>query len=341
MELWAEVAGQPSAVEFLRGAAADPVHAYLFVGPAGSGKRAAARAFAADVLADGAEDPERIRRLVGAERHPDLVVVERTGASIDMATAREAARLAVRPPAEAERKVLVLVDFHLVRQAGPALLKTIEEPSPTTVFVVLADEVPAELITIASRCVQVRFSPVPVAEIVAALVADGVEEATAALAAEAASGDLRRARLLTTDPELGERAEAWRTVPDRLDGSGHHSLGVVDELIGLLDAAARPIEAAHAAELAQWSEQRAAHGLPASAPKDLTDRHKRELRRARTDELRSGLRALSARYRSDLLAGGDPAVTTRALEAIADTEGGLTFNPGERLALQSLLVRLG
>ncbi|MEM9608498.1 MAG: hypothetical protein AAGA99_13830 [Actinomycetota bacterium] len=341
MEPWDDVVGQPAAVEFLRQAATDPVHAYLFVGPAGSGKRAAARAFAADLLSDGSDDPERVRRLAASESHPDLVVVERTGASIDMATAREVARLAVRPPTEADRKVLVLVDFHLVRQAGPALLKTIEEPSPTTVFVVLADEVPAELITIASRCVQVPFRPVPAAEVVAALVADGVDEPTAALAAEAASGDLRRARLLTTDPELGARAEAWRSVPDRLDGSGHEALGVVDELIGLLDAAAGPIEAAHAVELERWSEERAANGLPTSVPKELADRHKRELRRARTDELRSGLDALAARYRSDLVGGGDPETTARALEAITDTAGGLTFNPGERLLLQSLLVRLG
>ena len=66
---WDDVIGQSSAVEFLRRAAADPVHAYLLVGPAGGGKRAAARAFAADVLADGAEDPDRVRRLAGAEAH--------------------------------------------------------------------------------------------------------------------------------------------------------------------------------------------------------------------------------------------------------------------------------
>lgn len=342
MELdpWDDIIGQSSAVEFLRRAAVDPVHAYLLVGPAGGGKRAAARAFAADVLADGADDPDRVRRLAGAEAHPDLVVVERTGASIDVETARHVGRLAVRPPVEATRKVLVLVDFHLVRQAGPALLKTIEEPSPTTVFVVLADEVPPELITIASRCVQVAFGPVPTSSVVAALVASGIDEPTATIAAEAAAGDLRRARLLSTDAELGARTEAWRGAPDRLDGSGHAAMTVADELLALLDGASTPFEAGHAEEIERWVAQREAQGASKAVPKEMADRHKRELRRARTDELRSGLRTLAERYRADLLAGGEPGEALAGLDAIGSAAAGLTFNPGERLLLQDLLLRL-
>ncbi|MEM8902433.1 MAG: hypothetical protein AAGA17_06730 [Actinomycetota bacterium] len=341
LDPWDDVVGQDAAVAFLRRAAVDPVHAYLLVGPAGSGKRAAARAFAADVLADGADDPERLRRLAGDEAHPDLVVVERTGASIDVDTARQVARLAVRPPVEAARKVLVLVDFHLVRQAGPALLKTIEEPSPTTVFVVLADEVPPELVTIASRCVQVPFGPVPTSAVVDALVAGGIEPATAAVAADAAAGDLRRARLLASDTELGARTAAWRGVPDRLDGTGHTALTVADELLALLDAASTPFEAGHAEEIDRWIEQREAQGASKAVPREMADRHKRELRRARTDELRSGLRTLAGRYRADLLDGGDAARTLAALDAVTTTAAGLTFNPSERLLLQDLLVRLG
>ncbi|MEO1064222.1 MAG: hypothetical protein AAFZ07_22610 [Actinomycetota bacterium] len=337
---WEDVVGQGAAVEFLRRAAADPVHAYLFVGPAGSGKRAAARAFAADVLARGAADPDRVRRLAADEAHPDLVVVERTGASIDVETARHVGRLAVRPPVEADRKVLVLVDFHLVRQAGPALLKTIEEPSPTTVFVVLADEVPPELVTIASRCVQVPFGPVPTSAVVDALVASGVEPATATVAADAASGDLRRARLLATDDELGARTAAWRQVPDRLDGTGHAAMTVADELLALLDAASTPFEADHAAEIERWHEQREAQGASKAVPKEMVDRHKRELRRARTDELRSGLRTLADRYRADLLAGGEAREALAGLDAVGTAAAGLTFNPGERLLLQDLLFRL-
>ncbi|MBK5222167.1 MAG: DNA polymerase III subunit delta', partial [Acidimicrobiia bacterium] len=51
IDVWADVVGQEAAVAQLQGAVVAPVHAYLFVGPQGSGRRAAARAFAAELLA--------------------------------------------------------------------------------------------------------------------------------------------------------------------------------------------------------------------------------------------------------------------------------------------------
>src|SRR5262249_5376451 len=70
------VAHQPRAQAALNAAlAAGPSHAYLFRGPRGSGKRAAARAFAAEILAATAEDPDDARRraLLDPSPHPDLV----------------------------------------------------------------------------------------------------------------------------------------------------------------------------------------------------------------------------------------------------------------------------
>ena len=55
------------------------------------------------------------------------------------------------------------------------MLKTIEEPPPSTHFVVLADFVPNDLVTIASRCVRIEFSPIPAAVLVERLVAEGVD----------------------------------------------------------------------------------------------------------------------------------------------------------------------
>ena len=80
LDVWGEVVGQDAAVAQLAAAARQPVHSYLLVGPNGSGKRAAARAFAALLLsADSAgEDAERHVRLALAETHPDLRIVEAT-----------------------------------------------------------------------------------------------------------------------------------------------------------------------------------------------------------------------------------------------------------------------
>lgn len=101
-DLFAGVVGQPAAVELLRTSTAPPVHAYLFVGPRGSGKRDLARSFAAALLSDGLE-PEAAARaaaLAQDERHPDLRVVERVGAAISSAQADEIVALASRTPVE-------------------------------------------------------------------------------------------------------------------------------------------------------------------------------------------------------------------------------------------------
>ena len=306
VDLFREVIGQERAVAQLRAAAADPVHAYLFVGPSGSGKRAAAHAFAAALLAPpGADRDDRDARLALAGTHPDLLIVEREGASISVKQADDIVRAASLSPIEGDHKVLVLDEFHLMTAAvAPKLLKTIEEPPAPTIFVVLADDVPPELVTIASRCVRIDFGPVPAALVEATLVAEGVEEPAARLAAAAAGGDLDRARLLANDSGLAARRQAWHDIPRQLDGHGATVGAIVDELLGMIDAAAEPLAARQKQEAEQLQERIEQSGERGSGRKELEDRHKRELRRHRTDELRFGLATLAGAYRDRLVAGG-------------------------------------
>src|SRR6516162_1857891 len=93
--LFAGVVGQERAVAQLAAAARSPVHAYLLVGPPGTGKRAAAQAFAAALLCPNGGDGtcESCRQAL-AGVHPDLVVVERAGAAISVPQAAEITRLA-------------------------------------------------------------------------------------------------------------------------------------------------------------------------------------------------------------------------------------------------------
>src|SRR5437763_16548563 len=58
----------------------EPSHAYLFHGPGGAGKRAAARALAAELLSEGSRDPDGARGRVGYGTHPDLTWVTPSGA---------------------------------------------------------------------------------------------------------------------------------------------------------------------------------------------------------------------------------------------------------------------
>ncbi|CAA9247649.1 MAG: hypothetical protein AVDCRST_MAG50-2066 [uncultured Acidimicrobiales bacterium] len=343
-DVFAGLVGQPSAAGQLRAAARAPVHAYLVVGAGGTGTREAARGFAACLLCrdGGCGECSDCRRAI-AERHPDLAVFERVGASISRAQIDEILRLAVRPPSEGARKVLVLVDFHLVAQEHPRLLKTLEEPPASTVFVVLAEQVPPELVTIASRCVRVDLGPVAVQAIADALVVDGVEPDVAIALAEASGGRIDRARLLAADSGFAARSAAWRSVAGRLDGAGATVASLTDELLGTIDTVLGPLEERQAAEVRAVEERIAQYGERGSGRKELDERHKREQRRVRQDELRFGLLTLAGAYRDQLVDDERASTRSSAMAAIRalDAAGeALVRNPNETLLLQGLLVRL-
>lgn len=365
--LFGAVVGQDRAVATLAAAADRPVHAYLFVGPAGTGKASAALGFAAALLcpntpADGTCDSCR-RVLAGV--HPDVVHVEREGASISIDTARDVARVATTSPVEGSRKVIVLHDFHLVKESGPALLKTIEEPPPTTLFIILAEHMPPELVTIASRCVRVEFAPLSETLIARQLESEGVDPARAAHLAQASGGRLDRARLLAADEHFEERRAAWRAVPSRLDGTGATAATIADQLVALLDSSVEPLTARHEAERAALEERnaraaevtgtgrgrgRSAKAALSAGVRELEERQRREVRRQRTDELRAGLASLAGAYRDRLAAAGSAGTARAAAEAanaldsiaLIDRLGSdLQYNPGELLAVQALIVKLG
>ena len=344
---WSDVVGQEAAVSLLRNVVTGDVpHAWLFVGPHGSGKRAAARAFAGDLLAaepaaaGDAEGAARARSLARAEQHPDLIVVAREGANISVGQADEIIRRASRSATEGARKVLLLDEFHLVKDAGPKLLKTIEEPPPGTFFVILADDLPDELVTIASRCVRVDFSPLTAELIADRLVAEGVAPDRAAEVAAFAAGDLDRARLLATDGRLALRLASWRDLPRRLNGSGSAAGTGIAELRAAIDDAEAPLKARHEVEVAELNERIERYGQRGSGAKQLEDRHKRESRRLRTDELRMGLAALGGAYRDEMAVAADPTASIEAISAIQATAEHLIRNPNEELQLMALALRL-
>lgn len=343
-DLWAGVVGQERAVARLQAAASQPGHAYLFVGPAGTGKRAAARAFAAALLCpDGGCGHCRDCRLALSGEHPDVREVERVGAAISKDQAAEVVRLAALMPLEGARKVLILDEFHLIQpDVPPRLLKTIEEPEASTIFVILADDVPNELVTIASRCVRIDFTSLTAPVLEAALVASGVPIDDAQVAAAAAGGNLDRARVLALDHGLLARRDAFHRLPHRLDGSGAEVARAVDELLGLIDGAADALKQRQAEEVAELDRRVEQLGERGSGRTQMVERHKRELRRHRTDELKAGLQALAGAYR-DRLADGtahDPATAVGAVAAVQEAMEALDRNANEALLLQVLLLRL-
>ncbi|HEY0280093.1 MAG TPA: hypothetical protein VGC32_17660 [Solirubrobacterales bacterium] len=345
------------------GLAHGPSHAYLFRGPRGSGKRAAARAFAAEILADGANDPEDARRraLLDPSPHPDLVWLAPRGAQHMVDEVRERViRASVYRPFEGEHRVFVVEAAEAMRdESQNALLKTLEEPPPFVHMILLTSEPDGLLETIASRCQPVDFAPLP-AETVEAQLATTAEAAGAApeeiaAAARLAAGDLERARLLLSPTGRELRAEVEATIAATL----------ADELSTapwrrLLDRATKAGEEAEGAAREALEEDSQA-GIKRTA-KDLADGAKRAGRRRRTEILDLGLEltalwlrdlaALAAgaeevvfdRDRLDLLRAqaskADPSWARAGAAAVQDTRRALDLNVSEELALEALFYRL-
>jgi DNA polymerase III subunit delta' len=342
---FAGVVGQPEAVALMRASLATPVHAYLLVGPAGCGLAEAGVAFAAAMLCEegGCGTCAHCRAAL-ARVHPDLVVYERRGAALSVGQAQEAVQRSFRSPRSARRQVLLLTELHLVEDAVPVLLKAVEEPPDTTVFVLLAEDVPPDMETIASRCARITLRPLDAATVTRVLVAEGAARERASAAAIASGARLDRARLLVNDEGVAARHARWRAVAGRLDGSGATVCVLAGELLASVSEPVEVLRAQQEQELRSLVEQAAERREPLRGRADIEARFRREQRRMRTDELRAGLATLAGVYRDRL---AEPAIAARrvaavvaAVAAIDTVSDALVRNPNEQLLLEALLLRL-
>jgi DNA polymerase III subunit delta' len=349
--------------------AAEPSHAYLFRGPRGSGKRAAARAFAAEVLAAAAGDPEDARRraLLDPSPHPDLVWLAPTGAQHMVEEVRERViRATAYRPFEGDKRVFVVEAAEAMRdESQNALLKTLEEPPGFVHLILLSSDAEGLLETVASRCQTVDFAPLP-AEVLERELADGTKAPLdsgesaprpdeIAAAARLAAGDLERGLLLLSPSGRELRAEVERCLAAALAG----------ECAGapwgaLLDRAEDAGDEAEAAAREALEEESKA-GIKRSA-KDIADGARRAGRRRRTEILALAF-ALSATWLRDLaaVASGaeevvlngdrlellrsqarrvDAGTARRGAELVQESRRGLDLNVSEELALEALFFRL-
>lgn len=342
---WSTIIGQAEAVSILRSWSVDPVHAYLFVGPSGSGKRQAARAFSAVVQAlhSKGDDQARERQLTLAlaDKHADVEVHEPAGRQLDVDTARGTIIPSVfRKPIEGGRRIIVIDRFHDANPAAAAaLLKTVEEPPPSAMIILLTESIPPEHVAIASRCARVEFPALSADALAAWLAEQGMHSDQASTMIEASGGDVQRLQLLADDPGFADRAELWGRLPATLDGSGATAGAMVRELMGLIDEAAEPLKQRHAGELEELDKREEMLGTRGSGRTSVDARHKRELRRLRTDELQFGLRVLAQRYGRELADGGGPNLID-AVGRLRDANEALIRNPNETLLLHNLFWNL-
>jgi DNA polymerase-3 subunit delta' len=250
-DLFTAVSHQPQAVDLLCHAlASDHVaHAYAFVGPAGSGRKAAAQAFAAALVSrmdrgmDGAAARAAAARIARGA-HPDVHLVEPTppesnpkGApALRVDDIRELERVAALRPLEAPVKVFIVDGADKMTLATPqAFLKTLEEPPAHTVIILILTQARALPATVLSRCQIVRFLPAT-PEGALALLPDGRDEgrrrALELLTKAAAEGG---AAILAGGEALGRDREAaegvveacWLWYRDLLAAHAHPGASLV------------------------------------------------------------------------------------------------------------------
>jgi DNA polymerase-3 subunit delta' len=288
-DLFDEVIGHRSVTGVLARDVDNPAHAYLFVGPLGVGKAAVARRFAAGILC-GAD--ERCQSRVMRGLHPDVVLVEPDGRSaITVEQARNTIALANLAPVEGGRKVFILEEGGAMNdEAANALLKTLEEPTASTVFVVVAeseDDLPE---TVASRCRTVVFGRVPEDEIAAGLEDQGVDSLRAEQAARISGGRPGLAISLATRADVAAFRNMWLSVPLRLSEHPGDGYRLADEV----SAASEPLLAALKERQA---EEASALEREGGLSKAVEQRQARELKRASIALQVSGLEILSGFYR--------------------------------------------
>ena len=340
-----------------------PSHAYLFAGPAGSGKRAVARAFAAALLTEGAPDPAGAATRVEHGVHPDLTwVAPASSAGILRGDVDEAVVAgAARTPFESTRRVFVIEDAdELNDQAANRMLKTLEEPPPFAHLILLTSR-PAEVLpTIASRCQAVRFDAPSVEEIAARLEAEGVAPAQADACARLGLGDANRALALAVGDGPALRAGAEATARAAIAGqtAARPWMTLIAQARSASASASDAIESLLETEL-----QFAIRKDHARLRREAGERAKRAARRAQTAALDRGLALVGlwlrdvacivdgapelvhhadrlAELGEDAASGVTPAALHDGIALVDDTRSSFELNPAEELALDALGSRL-
>ncbi|MCP9952720.1 DNA polymerase III subunit delta' [Actinomadura madurae] len=376
MSVWDDLVGQEPVIAQLSAAAGGTggvAHAWLFTGPPGSGRVAAARAFAAALQCT--ETPRGCGHCASCHQvlqgtHADVEVVRPEGLSFGVKDARSLVLRASSSPSGGRWQVVLFEDADRATEgAANALLKAIEEPPARTVWLLCTPSPEDLLVTIRSRCRLVTLQTPPIAAIADFLVQrDGVDRDTADVVARAAQGHISRARRLAADPAMRQVRDGVVAIPRRLTG--------VSPAVAAAETLVKAAEAERDAQTAELNETetsalRKALGesekgrMPrgtAGALKDLEARQKSRATRVLRDALDRTLLDLASYYR-DLLtlqlgAGGElvnielgpelrtaagngrPEDTLRRLDAIMDCRERLAANVNPQLAFEALTLAL-
>lgn len=245
--LFKDIQSQDAAIETLRKAlhGGRLAQAYLFSGPSGVGKRSAAIALAAaancEVSPEGCGSCAACKRILSGQ-HPDVRVFpprDEGNRNLPVEFVREEILPFTKfAPFEAKMAFVIFPEADISfpkhhAEAANAILKTLEEPRPSVVFLLQSERPSRLLSTIRSRCQQVRFGALPSTTLLSILSAHAIDQTTAQAAVALSEGRADRALLLC---EEGKSAEllAWA---ERIEAAITHDRP--GELLDIAEALAR------------------------------------------------------------------------------------------------------
>lgn len=385
--VWRVLVGQSDAVTKLSKAVADAdlirlgepgpgmTHAWLITGPPGSGRSTAATAFAAALVCplNGCGQCQ-VCRMAPVGGHPDVHIVTPSGLSYGVDEARELVRLSSLAPIDSPWRVIVVEDAdRLTVQAFDSLLKSLEEPTPHTVWVLCAPSVEDVLPTIISRTRHLSLRTPTTSDVRDLLISSySVDPAMAAFAARASQGHIGRARGLALEESSRMRRQSdlrtvfnLRDVPSCVSAAG--------ALVVAATAAAN--SRSDSLDTREDQQLKTAFGIEEgtrvtgsskktvdAAKKQLLATQKTRRKRMIRDEVDRSLVDLLGLYRDVLLiqvgselelinqemrpqleqlaTRGSAADSTRILEAIEYTRKSVGANTPQLLAVEALMVAI-